>query len=65
MPKRKLITKGTTIGYTFYTPIAKNIYYDGNHYRVRISVNGKRHYASFTSKAKAMVYRKEMAAQRV
>ena len=37
---------------TTYVPVATNIYFDGNSYRVRVTRNGKRTSQNFTSKRK-------------
>jgi hypothetical protein len=50
---RKTVEKG-------YTPVSKNIYFDGSLYRVRVSVNGTRYDKYFTSKKEAFSYRKQL-----
>lgn len=43
-----------------YKQVAKNVYRDGNSYRVRVSVNGVRQSKNFARKKDAMSYRKEL-----
>ena len=40
--------------------ISKNIYKDGNSYRVRVSKNGKRISKNFTSKKEALILKKKL-----
>jgi hypothetical protein len=47
-----------------YVPISRNIYYDGRSYRVRVSVNGVRYSQNFTSKKKAMDFRRGLLSGR-
>lgn len=48
---------------TNYRQVAKNVYYDGTSYRVRVSINGVRHSKNFTRKKDAMSYRKQLLEQ--
>ena len=43
-----------------YARVGNNIYFDGYSYRVRVSVDGVRHSRKFTSKNKALAFRKEL-----
>lgn len=49
---------------TTYIPVSENIYHDGSSYRVRVSVNGTKYSKNFSSKKKALAYRKELFASR-
>lgn len=46
-----------------YRQVAKNVYYDGNSYRVRVSVNGIRMSKNFSTKKDALAYRKQLLEQ--
>jgi hypothetical protein len=43
-----------------YTPVSNNIYFDGNSYRVRVTLNGVRTSKNFESKKKAIQYRNQL-----
>ena len=45
---------------TNYVPVSNNIYFDGTSYRVRVSKNNVKYSKNFSSKKKAMDYRKEI-----
>lgn len=59
---KKTTTKQKTQRVYDYQPIAKNVYFDGKRYRVRISVDGERYDQYFTSKRKALAFKKEVTA---
>lgn len=42
---------------TTYVPVSNNVYYDGNSYRVRVSVEGTKFSKNFSSKRTAISYR--------
>lgn len=42
---------------TTYVPVSNNVYYDGNSYRVRVSVEGTKHSKNFSNKRTAISYR--------
>ena len=42
---------------TTYVPVSNNVYYDGNSYRVRVSVEGTKHSKNFSNKRTAITYR--------
>jgi hypothetical protein len=56
----KKVMVGETEKVNTYTPISHHIYHDGYSYRVRASINGKKHSQSFTSKRKAYEFRKSI-----
>jgi len=45
---------------TTYVPVSNNVYYDGNSYRVRVSVEGTKHSKNFSSKRTAITYRNSL-----
>ena len=55
-------TRTRTTAKTTYVPVATNVYYDGNSYRVRVTRNGKRTSKNFTSKRKAITFRNTLSA---
>lgn len=50
-------TNSTKTPLTVYQPVAKNIYFDGASYRVRLIVNGQRYSKNLATKRSAVVYR--------
>lgn len=42
---------------TTYVPVSNNVYYDGNSYRVRVSVEGTKFSKNFSNKRTAISYR--------
>lgn len=56
--KKTTTAKRTPV--TTYVPVSHHIYYDGNSYRVRVSVNGTRYSQNFSSKKKAFAFRKTL-----
>jgi hypothetical protein len=42
---------------TTYVPVSNNVYYDGNSYRVRVSVEGTKFSKNFSNKRTAITYR--------
>lgn len=50
-------TKTTRSTKTTYVPVSNNVYYDGNSYRVRVSVEGTKFSKNFSSKRTAISYR--------
>ena len=55
-------TRTRTTAKTTYVPVATNVYYDGNSYRVRVTRNGERTSRNFTSKRKAIQFRNTLSA---
>ena len=53
-------TRTRTTAKTTYVPVATNVYFDGNSYRVRVTRNGKRTSKNFTSKRNAISFRNTM-----
>jgi len=51
------VTKSTK---TTYSPVAKNVYFDGRSYRTRITVGGVCNSRNFTSKTAAIRWRNEV-----
>lgn len=45
---------------TIYVPISHHIYHDGNSFRVRVCISGVKHTGSFSSKKKALKFRKDL-----
>jgi hypothetical protein len=58
--KKTTTSKVTRTPVTTYVPVSHHIYHDGTSYRVRVSVNGTRYSQNFTSKKKAMAFRKSL-----
>jgi len=52
-----VVTKTTK---TTYSPVAKNVYFDGRSYRTRITVGGVCNSRNFTSKTAAIRWRNEV-----
>lgn len=50
-------TKTTRSIKTTYVPVSNNVYYDGNSYRVRVSVEGTKFSKNFSNKRTAISYR--------
>ena len=50
-------TKTTRSTKTTYVPVSNNVYYDGNSYRVRVSVEGTKFSKNFSNKRTAISYR--------
>lgn len=50
-------TKTTRSTKTTYVPVSNNVYYDGNSYRVRVSVEGTKFSKNFSNKRTAITYR--------
>ena len=50
-------TKTTRRTKTTYVPVSNNVYFDGNSYRVRVSVEGTKFSKNFSSKRTAISYR--------
>lgn len=50
-------TKTTHSTKTTYVPVSNNVYYDGNSYRVRVSVEGTKFSKNFSNKRTAISYR--------
>jgi hypothetical protein len=50
-------TRTRTTTKTTYVPVATNVYFDGNSYRVRMTRNGQKFSKNFTSKRNAISYR--------
>ena len=50
-------TKTTRRTKTTYVPVSNNVYYDGNSYRVRVSVEGTKFSKNFSNKRTAISYR--------
>jgi hypothetical protein len=42
---------------TTYVPVSNNVYFDGNSYRVRVSVEGTKFSKNFSNKRTAISYR--------
>jgi hypothetical protein len=42
---------------TTYVPVSNNVYFDGNSYRVRVSVEGTKYSKNFSNKRTAITYR--------
>ena len=55
---KKTSTRRNTV--TNYSAVSSNIYFDGTSYRVRVSINGKKHSKNLSSKRKAISYRNEL-----
>ena len=53
-------TKTTRSTKTTYVPVSNNVYYDGNSYRVRVSVEGTKHSKNFSNKKTAIQYRNSL-----
>lgn len=49
---------------TTYIPVDQNIYHDGNSFRVRVSIGGKRHSKSFPKRRLAQQHRDELFSSR-
>ena len=45
---------------TTYVPVSNNVYFDGNSYRVRVSVQGTKHSKNFSNKRTAITYRNQL-----
>jgi hypothetical protein len=59
--KKATTAKSTTrTPLTTYVPVSHHIYHDGTSYRVRVSVNGTRYSQNFSSKKKALAFRKSL-----
>ncbi len=56
----KKITQRQPGKVTAYEPVSHHIYHDGYSYRVRVIKNGTRYSQNFTSKKKAMEFRKSL-----
>lgn len=56
--KKSSVSVKTTV--STYQPVSHHIYHDGYSYRVRASVNGTRYSQNFSSKKKAMEFRKQI-----
>jgi hypothetical protein len=50
-------TKTTRSTKTTYVPVSNNVYYDGNSYRFRVSVEGTKFSKNFSNKRTAITYR--------
>ena len=50
-------TKTTRSTKTTYVPVSNNVYFDGNSYRVRVSVEGTKFSKNFSNKRTAISYR--------
>jgi hypothetical protein len=50
-------TKTTRRTKTTYVPVSNNVYFDGNSYRVRVSVEGTKFSKNFSNKRTAISYR--------
>ena len=50
-------TKTTRRTKTTYVPVSNNVYFDGNSYRVRVSVEGTKFSKNFSNKRTANSYR--------
>lgn len=55
-----MATNQSTAPRTTYNPVAHHVYHDGYSYRVRVSINGTRYSQNFSSKKKALAYRKTL-----
>jgi len=55
---KKTTTRRQTV--TTYVAVSDNIYHDGSSYRVRVSIDGTKYSKNFSSKRKAVQYRKEL-----
>jgi hypothetical protein len=55
-------TKTTRRTKTTYVPVSNNVYFDGNSYRVRVSVQGTKHSKNFSNKRTAITYRNQLLA---
>ena len=62
MASKKTTTTKTTkrTPVTTYVPVSHHIYHDGTSYRVRVSVKGTRYSQNFSSKKKALAFRKSL-----
>ena len=58
--KKTTTAKTARVPVTTYVPVSHHIYHDGSSYRVRVSVNGTRYSQNFSSKKKAMAFRKSL-----
>jgi hypothetical protein len=45
---------------TTYVPVSNNVYFDGNSYRVRVSVEGTKFSKNFSNKRTAITYRNSL-----
>lgn len=55
-----MATNQSTAPRTTYKQVAHHVYHDGYSYRVRVSINGTRYSQNFSSKKKALAYRKTL-----
>ena len=53
-------TKTTRRTKTTYGPVSNNVYFDGNSYRVRVSVEGTKFSKNFSNKRTAITYRNNL-----
>lgn len=56
----KKITQKLPGKVTAYESVGHHVYHDGYSYRVRVCKNGTRYSQNFTSKKKAMAFRKQL-----
>ena len=55
-------TKTTRSTKTTYVPVSNNVYFDGNSYRVRVSVEGTKFSKNFSNKRTAITFRNQLLA---